>query len=99
MTRYYGFSLAMTVVMLCVWVYAAAVYQAPRATDGNGPDPQGLLIFLSVWPLGLLLLHSWVLAWCLRRRHAASILAGRYGLTIHAVLAAVFVGCMLLWFQ
>ncbi len=99
MTRYYGFSFVLSVVMLGVWAISLAVYQAPRATDGNGPDPMGLLLFFSAWPLGLLLLHSWALAWYLRRRRPASILSGRHGPAIHAVLSAVFVGCTLIWFR
>lgn len=99
MTRYYGLSFVLSVVMLGVWMISLATYEAPRASDGNGPDPLGLLIFLSSWPLGLLLLHSWALAWYLRRRRPASILRGRHGMAIHVVMVALFVGCMLTWFR
>ena len=66
------------------------VYKAPRHGDGYGPDPLGVLLFLALWPVGLLLAHSGLLACLVRGQRPASILQGRYGVAIHLALGAGF---------
>lgn len=95
MARYYGASLMLSVLALSVWAGWLLYYEPPRAVDGGGPDPIGLLLFFATWPLGLLLLHSALLPWRLQRRHPATVLTGRHGLAIHAVLLGVFIACLL----
>ena len=57
---------------------------------GYGPDPLRVLLFLALWPVGLLLAHSGLLACLVRGQRPASILQGRYGVAIHLALGAGF---------
>lgn len=91
MKRYYAVSFILTILALCTWWTCSAIYTAPAARDGSGPDGIGLLIFLSTFPVGLLLVQSTLLAWALNSRSPRSVLSGRLGVRIHAGLWVVFV--------
>ncbi|MFP3746485.1 hypothetical protein SB816_25735 [Achromobacter sp. SIMBA_011] len=93
MFLYYRISFIVSLLTLAVWAITAAVYEAPRHGDGYGPDPLGVLLYLALWPVGLLLAHSGLLAWVIRARRPASILQGRQGIAIHLALAAGFLAC------
>ena len=93
MFLYYRISFSVSLLTLAVWAITAAVYEAPRHGDGYGPDPLGVLLYLALWPVGLLLAHSGLLAWVIRARRPASILQGRQGIAIHLALAAGFLAC------
>lgn len=95
MFLYYRISFIVSLLTLAAWTIAAAVYEPPRHGDGYGPDPLGVLLYLALWPVGLLLAHSGLLAWALRARRPASILQGRQGIAIHLALAAGFLACAL----
>ncbi|WP_233500556.1 hypothetical protein [Bordetella bronchiseptica] len=88
---YYRISFVLSVLALAAWAIAVTLYQAPRYGDGYGPDPLGVLLFLALWPVGLLLAHSGLLACLVRARRPASILQGRQGVAIHLALGAGFV--------
>ncbi|WP_313244539.1 hypothetical protein [Stenotrophomonas rhizophila] len=90
MTRYYSFSLVLSVVMLCLWLASWVLYDPPGLGDGNGPDLLGILLFFSIWLMALLLLNSALLAWYLRSRLPASILAGKHGIGIHVALIGIY---------
>jgi len=47
-------------------------------------------LFFSIWLMALLLLNSALLAWYLRRRLPASILAGKHGIGIHVALIGIY---------
>ncbi len=70
-----------------------------RHGDGYGPDPLGVLLYLSLWPVGLLLAHSGLLACLVRARQPASILQGRQGIAIHLALGAGFLAYALYKFH
>ncbi|MFY3707296.1 hypothetical protein ACOTD8_27325 [Achromobacter dolens] len=99
MFLYYRISFIVSLLTLAVWAITAAVYEAPRHGDGYGPDPLGVLLYLALWPVGLLLAHSGLLAWVIRARRPASILQGRQGIAIHLALAAGFLACALYKFH
>jgi len=88
---YYRISFVMSVLALAAWAIGVAVYDAPRYGDGYGPDALGVLLYLSLWPVGLLLAHSGMLACLVRARRPASILQGRHGIGIHLALGAGFI--------
>ena len=90
MFLYYRISFILSVLALAAWTLAVTIYQAPRYGDGYGPDALGVLLYLSLWPVGLLLAHSAVVASLVRARQPASILQGRDGIAIHLVLGAGF---------
>jgi hypothetical protein len=98
MQRYYTVGFTLTILALCIWGVCSAVYSAPAATDGNGPDGIGLLIYVSTFPVGLLLIHSTLLAWALSSRSPHSVFSGRLGLRIHAALWVAFVTWILFVF-
>ncbi|MFY3975323.1 hypothetical protein ACOTHX_03985 [Achromobacter xylosoxidans] len=78
MFLYYRISFVASLLALAVWAITVAVYEAPRHGDGYGPDPLGVLLYLSLWPVGLLLAHSGLLAvWCARGSRRRSCKAGR----------------------
>lgn len=89
MRRYYGVSFTISVTALLVWMAYWVNYQAPSATDGNGPDAFGLLLFLAFCIAMLLLAHSAILALVVRKYRAETIFGGRWGLPIHLVLAVL----------
>lgn len=90
MSLYYRISFVLSVLALAAWAIAVTLYKAPRHGDGYGPDPLGVLLFLALWPVGLLLAHSGLLACLVRGQRPASILQGRYGVAIHLALGAGF---------
>ncbi|WP_162749180.1 hypothetical protein [Rhizobium sp. SYY.PMSO] len=89
MRRYYGVSLAISVITLLVWMVYWMSYHAPTAADGNGPDGFGLLLLLAFCLVMLLLAHSAILALVVRKHRAATIFGGRWGLPIHLGLAVL----------
>ncbi|WP_231859875.1 hypothetical protein [Bordetella parapertussis] len=74
MSLYYRISFVLSVLALAAWAIAVTLYKAPRYGDGYGPDPLGVLLFLALWPVGLLLAHSGLLACLVRGQRPASIL-------------------------
>ncbi|HEY9274023.1 hypothetical protein [Achromobacter sp.] len=90
MFLYYRISFVLSVLALAAWAITVAVYEAPRYGDGYGPDPLGVLLYLSLWPVGILLVHSGLIASLVRTRQPASILQGRDGIAIHLVLGVGF---------
>ncbi|KGD90168.1 membrane protein [Achromobacter sp. RTa] len=98
MFLYYRISFVLSVLALAAWVIGVATYDAPRLGDGNGPDPLGVLLFLSLWLVGLLLAHSSMLACFARARRPATILQGRQGIAIHLALWAGFLAYALYTF-
>lgn len=95
---YYVVSFALTLSTLALWIVSSALYTAPRARDGSGPDPVGLLIYFSTFIIGLFLLQSTLLALALHSRSPRSVFIGRFGLRIHIVLWCVFVAWILFVF-
>lgn len=99
MFLYYRISFVASLLALAVWAITVAVYETPRHGDGYGPDPLGVLLYLSLWPVGLLLAHSGLLACLVRARQPASILQGRQGIAIHLALGAGFLAYALYKFH
>ncbi|MDF8360827.1 hypothetical protein [Achromobacter anxifer] len=95
---YYRISFVLSVLALAAWTFGVAAYEAPRAGDGYGPDPLGVLLYLAIWPVGLLLAHSGLLACLVRARQPATILQGRQGIPIHLALGAGFLAYALYQF-
>jgi hypothetical protein len=87
---YYGISFILSVLALATWTVGTLMYVPTHVGDGSGPDAFGVLLYLSLWPVGLLLAHSALLAWIVHARHPASILKGRWGLALHGVLGPGF---------
>ncbi|MGE8686224.1 MAG: hypothetical protein ACN6PJ_03740 [Achromobacter sp.] len=90
MFLYYRISFVLSVLALAVWMVGIGTYEAPRYGDGYGPDAFGVLLYLSLWPVGLLLAHSSLLACFARAKRPATILQGRRGISIHLALWAGF---------
>ena len=84
---------------MSVWVFARLGYSAPGARDGQGPDPVGLLLYLSLWLVGALLLHSTLISTWLAtsKRNADRAREGQRGLWIQAVSWAVLAVCVWPW--
>lgn len=63
--------------------------------DGAGPDGVVIVLYLSLWPVGILLAHSALLAWMVRAKNPTSVMQGRWGLSLHGVLGAALSLCAL----
>ena len=98
MLLYYQIGFLSSVLALAAWTIAVAAYDAPRHGDGYGPDALGVLLYLALWPVGLLLAHSGLLACFVRARRPASVLDGRQGIAIHLALGAGFLAYALYTF-
>lgn len=90
MFLYYGISFVISVLALAAWTIVAVMHVPAYHSDGTGPDGVVILLYLSLWPVDLLLVHSAGLAWIVRARHPASILQGRRGLALHGALGFAF---------
>lgn len=91
MFLYYGISFVISMLALAAWTIVAVTHVPAHHGDGTGPDGVVILLYLSLWPIGLLLAHSAGLAWIVHARRPASILQGRRGLAVHGVLGTAFV--------
>lgn len=98
MFLYYGISFVFSVLAVAAWMYAAVTHVSTFHGDGSGPDGLLLVLYLSFRPVGLLLVHSALLAWVVRTRNPASVMQGRLGLPVHAALGAGFSLCALYLF-
>ncbi|MBA8879025.1 hypothetical protein [Phyllobacterium myrsinacearum] len=61
--KYYNrISLAISVLVLSAWLYFCLSYSPRHGGDGMGPDPRGLILVLSAWLVGAIMLHSSILS-------------------------------------
>lgn len=90
MFLYYGISFVFSVLALAAWMIGAITHVPVQQRDGSGPDGVVILLYLSLWPVGLLLAHSALLALIVRERSPASLMQGRWGLRLHGILGGGF---------
>lgn len=90
MFLYYGISLVLSMLALAAWLIVAVTHVPGHQSDGSGPDGVVILLYLSLWPVALLLVHSALLACLVRDRNPATLMQGRWGLSLHGVLGAGF---------
>ncbi|MGO1003467.1 hypothetical protein [Lysobacter sp. CA196] len=99
MKLYHRISLLISLLSLGAWVYFHLGYRSPGAHDGQGPDPLGVMLYLAVWLVGALLLHSSLISIWLAssKRNAERNREGRRGLWVHAAAWAVLAVCVWPW--
>lgn len=99
MKLYHRISLIISGLCVGSWVAIYLGYAAPGARDGGGPNPLGLLLFLSVWLVGALLVHSTLVSTWLAtsKGDADRVREGSRGLKIQAALWVVLALCVWPW--
>lgn len=99
--KYYSrISLAISISVLALWIHALSNYTPPRGGDGMGPDPTGVLLYISSWLVGGILLHSGIVAaaWTSSKSEIEVARERRFSLWINVILWALFLGLVKVWF-
>jgi hypothetical protein len=77
--KYYNrISLMLSGLVLLAWLYFCLSYSPRLGGDGMGPDPLGLLLVVSAWLVGAVMLHSSILSMILAASKGPAVLRREY---------------------
>lgn len=77
--KYYNrISLMLSAFVLSAWLYFCLSYSPRLGGDGMGPDPLGLILVVSAWLVGAVMLHSSILSMVLAASKEPTVLRREY---------------------
>ncbi|AOF94260.1 hypothetical protein [Sinorhizobium sp. RAC02] len=99
--KYYSrISLAISISALALWICALSTYTSPRGGDGMGPNPTGILLYISTWLVAGILAHSTIAAavWGFLKGRMGVARKRQITLWINVILWTLFLVLVKKWF-